>query len=72
MAESNAYLEGEATFFRNFAQDCAAAIGMPRVAALRQAKLESNRRSFIDAATRLCGSPSEQIMLAALMWAEYG
>ena len=69
---AHAYLNGEATFFSNFAQDCAAVIGMPRVAALRQAKLESSRRSFIDAATRLCRSPIEQIMLAALMWTEFG
>jgi very-short-patch-repair endonuclease len=69
---AHAYLDGEAAFFKNFAQDCAAAIGMPRVAALRQAKLESSRGRFINAATRLCGSPIEQIMLAALMWTEYG
>jgi very-short-patch-repair endonuclease len=68
---AHAYIDGEATFFKNFAQDCAAAIGMPRVAALRQDKLERSRRSFIDAAL-LCGSPIEQIMLAALMWTEYG
>jgi very-short-patch-repair endonuclease len=68
---ANAYLIGEATFFNNFAEDCGAAIGMPRVAALRQAKLEGIRRSFIDA-TALSGSPIEKVMLAALMWAEYG
>jgi len=68
---ASAYLDGEAAFFRNFAEDCAAAIGMPHVVALRQAKLECIRRSFIDG-TRLCGSPIEQVMLAALMWAEYG
>ena len=66
------YLEGEAAFFKNFTQECVAAIGMPRVAALRQAKLEGSRRNFIEPATRICGSPIEQIMLAALMWAEYG
>lgn len=65
------YLDGEADFFEGFANEIVPIIGYQRATALRQTKLEGMRRLFIRAATS-CGSPIEQIMLAALIWARYG
>jgi very-short-patch-repair endonuclease len=68
---ANAYLAGERAFFRNF-DDCAPAIGQQRAIALKQTKLERIRGQFNHAASHLCRSPIEQLMLAALPWVGYG
>ncbi len=69
---ANAYLEGEAAFFETFAEDFVAATGKQRAVALKQNKLEWVRSRFTHAATHLCGSPIEQLLLAALVWIGYG
>jgi very-short-patch-repair endonuclease len=69
---ANAYLVGEAAFFDTFADEYVPAIGQQRAIALRQAKLERIRGRFTHAATHLCGSPIERLMLAALVWVGYG
>jgi very-short-patch-repair endonuclease len=70
---ANAYLEGEAAFFAPDAEDYipAIAVGMQCALATRQAKLESSRHNFILAATNLCQSPIEQLMLASLCWTKW-
>lgn len=68
---ATAYLDGEADFFEGFFNEIAPHIGYERATALRQTKLEGMRSVFIRGAMR-CGSPIEQIMLAALIWARYG
>jgi hypothetical protein len=65
------YLDGEADFFEGFFNEIAPCIGYERATALRQTKLEGMRSVFIREAMR-CGSPIEQIMLAALIWGRYG
>src|SRR5262249_16243787 len=69
---ANAYLEGEVGFFDNFADEYVPAIGRQRALALRQTKLERIRGRFNHAATNLCASPIERLMLAALLWVGYG
>ena len=67
---AKAYLEGEAAFFAPYDDEYipASAIGWERALRIKQAKLESTRHHFIHAATSLCGSPIEQLMLAGLCW----
>jgi very-short-patch-repair endonuclease len=66
-----AYLEGEAVFFKTYGDQYVAAIGGPRAVAIKQSKLEKIRGQFIQAASA-CGSPIEQILLAAIVWVAYG
>jgi very-short-patch-repair endonuclease len=69
---ATSYLGGESAFFAAFIGESAPAIGQDRAIALAQTRLETVRRNFNHAASRLCGSPIEQLMLAGLMWATYG
>jgi hypothetical protein len=70
---AKAYLEGEAAFFAPDAEDYipATVVGKQCALATRQAKLENFRHQFILAATNLCQSPIEQLMLASLCWARW-
>jgi hypothetical protein len=65
------YLDGEVKYFEGLAADIRA-IESQRAYAFMQTKLERMRSDFIRAATQQCGSPIEQIMLAALTWERYG
>jgi very-short-patch-repair endonuclease len=65
-----AYLELEKAFFETYGDDCVAAIGLAHTIAIKQTRLEKVRGQFIDAAAPC--SPIEQILLAHLMWADFG
>jgi very-short-patch-repair endonuclease len=69
---ANAYVEGESAFFEPLLEDYVPALGKERVLEIKQRKLETFRLQFIYAATKLCGSPIEQLMLAGLPWIKYG
>jgi len=69
---ANAYLTGESGFFEAFLGKYVSIIGRDQAMAITQPKLENTRCHFIHAATHLCGSPIEQLMLAGMMWRRYG
>jgi very-short-patch-repair endonuclease len=66
------YLEGEAAFFAAFEEDCAGVFGKQHTGAAKQRTLEKIRSQFTHAAAKLCKSPIERLLLAALVWTKYG
>lgn len=66
------YLEGERLYFGGFMAEYSSFVGPEQAIALTQAKLEGTRRCFNHTAMYLCASPIEQLMLASLMWVQFG